>query len=80
MKKEDERQRGIHAESARNSFFIATALIGALLVWRTIPSGEIDSGLMAIFLATQLTYAGSILYYRENGLKDSLSLSSLRSD
>jgi hypothetical protein len=79
VKKEDERERKIHAESARNAFFIAVAITGALLVRETIPSGEINPELMTVFLGTQITYVVSVLYYRRKGLRNSLSLSKLRS-
>jgi hypothetical protein len=80
MKVEDERQKTIHVESGRNAMFAAVLLSSILLLHRLYTSGGIDSSLMTIFLGVQITYAASVLYYRQNGLKNSLSLSSLRSD
>jgi hypothetical protein len=80
MKGEDERQRMIHAESGRNAMFAAVLLSSIMLLHRLYTAREIDPGLMSIFLGVQITYATSVLYYREKGVKNSLSLSSLRSD
>lgn len=80
MKGEDERQRMIHAESGRNAMFAAVLLSSILLLHRLYTAGGIDSSLMTIFLGVQITYATSVLYYRKKGVKNSLSLSRLRSD
>jgi hypothetical protein len=80
MKNEDERQRMIHAESGRNAMFVAVLLSSVFLLHRIYTMGEIDSSLISIFLGVQITYATSVLYYRYKGVKNSLSLSSLRSD
>lgn len=79
MKREDERQRMIHTESGRNAVFAALLLSSILLLQRLYTTGRIDSSLMIIFLGVQITYATSVLYYRKKGVKNSLSLSSLRS-
>ncbi|QGA80591.1 hypothetical protein [Candidatus Nanohalobium constans] len=78
MKDEDERQRIIHAESGRNAMLVAVLLSSVFLLHRLYTTGEIDSGLMYSFLGVLTAYVVSVLYYRRKGVKNSLSLSSLR--
>lgn len=80
MNDEDERQRMIHAESGRNAMFVAVLLSSIFLLQKLYTTGEIDSSLMNIFLGVLTAYVVSVLYYRRKGVKNSPSLSSLRSD
>ena len=79
MKKEDERESRIHAESARNAYFVAVLMTGAFMIYKTVQNGEVPSEMMAVFIVIQIVYAASVIYYKEKGVRDSLALSSLRS-
>lgn len=80
MKKEDERQRKIHAESGRNSYAAAVLFISLFLVYTTFQTGKLPQDLLTVFIIIQVIYACSVLYYRKKGVKEGWSLSDLRSD
>jgi len=80
MRKKDERENRIHAESARNGFISYTIVTMAFWVYNLIQTGEASWSLYAIAYGPLLIFAISMIYYRWSGLKNSLTLSNLRSD
>ena len=80
MKQGDERDNRIHLESSRNGFIAYTATTVSFWLYQLIQAGEASWSLYAIAYGPFFIFVISIIYYHRKGLKNGLSLSSLRLD
>ncbi len=80
MKQGDERENRIHLESSRNGFIAYTLVTMSFWAYKIIQTGGSHWNLYLIAFGPFFIFVISMVYYHQKGLKNSLSLSSLRSD
>jgi len=80
MEKGDERENRIHLESSRNGFIAYTFITMSFWLYKTIQTGRASWDLYIISYGPFFIFIMSIIYYHQKGLKNSLSLSNLRSE
>lgn len=80
MKQGDERENRIHLESSRNGFIAYTLVTMSFWAYKMIRMEETPWDLYLIAFGPLFIFVISMIYYRQKGLKNGLSLSSLRSD
>ncbi len=78
MKQGDELENRIHLESSRNGFIAYTLATISFWLYQLIQTGEASWSLYTIAFGPYFIFILSVVYYNQKGLKDSLSLSSLR--
>ena len=80
MKQGDERENRIHLESSRNGFIAYTFALMSFWLYKIIQTGEAPPDLYLVAFGPFFIFVISLIYYHQKGLKNGLSLSSLRSD
>jgi hypothetical protein len=80
MKRGDERENRIHLESSRNGFIAYSLVTISFWAYKITQAGETSWDLYAVAYGPFFLFVLSVVYYHQKGLKNSLSLSSLRSD
>lgn len=80
MKQGDERENRIHLESSRNGFIAYTFVTISFWLYKMIHTGEAPWNLYIMAFGPFFIFVISMLYYHQKGLKNGLSLSSLRAD
>jgi hypothetical protein len=80
MKQGDERENRIHLESSRNGFIAYSFATICFWAYKMIQTGGPHWNLYLIAFGPFFIFVISMIYYHHKGLKNSLSLSSLRSD
>ena len=76
----DEREDRIHAESARNGFIAYTVTNLGLWSYSLIYMDQVDWSLYIVAYGPLLIFAISMIYYHWKGLKNSPTVSKLRSE
>ncbi len=79
MKRGDERENRIHAESSRNGFIAHTFVTMSLWAHNLIYTDEVSWILYLVAFGPFFIFVTSMIYYHWKGLENSLSLSNLRS-
>lgn len=80
MRKGDERENRIHLESARNGFIAYTFVTIGLWAYNLVQTGEASWTFYLMAFGPYFIFVISMIYYHWKGLKNSLSLSNLRSN
>ena len=80
MRNGDERENRIHLESSRNGFIAYTFATMAVWTYTMIYMDEVYWSLYLMAIGPLMIFVVSMIYYHWKGLKNSVSLSSLRSD
>ena len=80
MKQGDERENRIHLESSRNGFIAYTFVTISFWAYKLTQTGETPWDLYLIAYGPFFIFVLSMIYYHQEGLKNGLSLSRLRSD
>lgn len=80
MKQKDERENRIHLESSRNGFIAYSFATMSFWLYKLIQTEGPHWNLYLIAFGPLFIFGISMIYYRQKGLKNGLSLSSLRSN
>lgn len=80
MKQGDERENRIHLESSRNGFIAYTLVTTFFWAYEITQTEGSHWDLYLLAFGPFFIFVISMIYYRQKGLKNGLSLSSLRKD